>query len=349
VEQPIGDAAGSAAGRPPFEFSIWTDMRSGPGGPDPARRFAELRAEVQLADRLGYGAFWSSEQHAVDDGYLGAQLTLLAGVASLTSRLRLMPSAIVLPFHPLRHLVEQALVVDLLSGGRLALCVAGGGYEREFRLFDVDMRRRAEIMERALPMLRQGLSELRMPDGPDGGLLPVTPAPVQARIPILLGGLAGPVADRAARLADGLVIFAHADAEERVPALWHERIEPALRRHGRSVDGFHLSVGLVVWTTDDPERDWATMLGPAFEYQQRRYDEWKGAPDPAGVRPAVDRMLVDTPDELARRLMALRAAVPFAEIGLWYRLPGVPHADAMAHLERLSTVVSKLWGHRGPG
>lgn len=322
----------------PFAVSVWTDAR--PEGGEGPRRYAELIEEARLADRLGFRAFCTTEQHGVDDGYLPAQLTLLAGVAAATSRIRLMTNCLLLPLHPLRSVAEQAVVVDLLSGGRLDLGVAGGGFEREFDLLGEDMRSRAAAMEERIPLLRHALDEGSLPDGPRGASVPVTPRPAQASVPILLGGLAPPVVDRAVRLTDGLLPYDFEHPEERLPAFWEELVLPALERHRRPRDGFRFVACVQLWASEDPDRDWATLLRPAAEYQALKYAEWAGRWGDAGyqtpetLRP--EQVLIDTPEGLARRLLRMWRRAPFDELVFWYRIPRIGHEAAMTHLERVA-------------
>ena len=183
--------------RSPFTLSAWSDARPAPGDTDYARRFAELIDEAKLADQLGFHGFWTSEVHGVEDGYLGAQLPTLAAIAAVTSRVRLVTAVLVLPYYKPRQVVEASVIVDLLSQGRLELGVAVGGYQREFDLFGVDMRQRGRLLEHGVAMLRHGFDEGHIPDGPDGALVPVTPRPVQAHVPILIGGHTRPAIRRA--------------------------------------------------------------------------------------------------------------------------------------------------------
>lgn len=318
----------------PFALSVWTDVRPDPANRDWRRRYEELLAEARLADRLGFRGFWTTEQHGVDDGYLPAQLAALAGVATVTSRLRLLTNVLLLPLYQWRQVVEQAVVVDLLSGGRLELGVGLGEFTREFELFAVDRRQRGALMEQAIPFLRQGLVEGHLPDGPGGALVPVTPRPVQPRLPILVGGHAPAAVDRAVRLGDGCLPVGTQQPEENLPRFWEEVLRPALDRHGRPLSDFRVVTGVVLWVTEDPDRDWELLLKPALAYQQRRYAEWAGDPAVRAVREVRrEDAFIDTPEGVARRLLATWRRMPWHELGFWYRLPGIPHERALAHLE----------------
>jgi alkanesulfonate monooxygenase SsuD/methylene tetrahydromethanopterin reductase-like flavin-dependent oxidoreductase (luciferase family) len=325
-------------------INIWTDARPERGERDARRRYAELVEEARFADTLPFRAFCTTEQHGVDDGYLPAQLTLIAGLAATTQRLRFMTSAVLVLLQPLRSLVEQAIVADLVSGGRLELGVAAGGFRREFELFGVDMAKRAELMEQALPLIRMGLSHGELPDGPDGSMLPALPPPAQARIPIYLGALAPRAIDRAVRLTDGVIPFYLIRPEEAFPRFWRETLKPALAKHGRSLDDFRFIICTHIWAAEDPERDFKVFVRPAMEYQARKYAEWAGDwgdPGYATLEELRQRgnVLVDTPEKIAKRLLALREGCPFHELMFWYRFPGIDHDQAMAHLERVAQEV----------
>ena len=105
-----------------------------------------------------------TEQHGVDDGYLPSQLTLIAGLGTVTSRVRFRTNALLLPLYSWRRVVEEAIVADLLSGGRVDLGVAVGNYAREFELFGADITKRGELMEAALPFIRMGLRRAVPPE-----------------------------------------------------------------------------------------------------------------------------------------------------------------------------------------
>jgi alkanesulfonate monooxygenase SsuD/methylene tetrahydromethanopterin reductase-like flavin-dependent oxidoreductase (luciferase family) len=323
-------------------LNVWTDARPDRGERNGRRRYGELLDEARLADTLPFHAFCTTEQHGVDDGYQPQQLTLIAGLAGATSRIRFMTSALLLPLHPLRMVVEQAIIADLVSGGRLALGLAAGGFRREFDLFGVDMSKRGQTMEHGIPKVRQGLTEGQLPDGPDGSLVPVLPRPAQERIPIYLGGLAQRVIDRAVRLADGVLPYDFIRPDESFPQFWKEKLKPALDRHGRTLDDFRFIFHTNLWAADDPERDFEKIIRPAMEYQQTKFATWGGAELEPGYATLDDlhvrgNLLVDTPENLARRILDIRAHCPFQELTFWYRIPGISHEQSLGHLELVAS------------
>lgn len=308
-----------------------------------AAEFDEFVQLVKAAERLGFRTAWTSEQHGVDDGYLPAQLPVLAAFARETATIRLGTGVILLPLTHPRRVVEEACVVDVISNGRLILGLGAGNYPNEFRIFGVDRRQRKRLMEDGVAFIKAGLSGGRLPDGAW-----VNIAPVQRPIPLVLGGLLEPAIDRAVRLADGHFAYNFGEPEPELTAMYRQIIGPALARHRRAPSSLRLSFATILWQSDDAEREWRDTVGPAFAYQQRKYLEWEEGVASAGgygtgdLPEARRRLFVGPADELAERLTRLRQAYPFDEVVFWARLPGVPFALALEHLERLSAGVMRL-------
>ena len=123
-----GSSPGAGASKPApargFRLSIISDLRPKPGTMPSQRDYEEFLAEVALADALGYRAVRLIESHGHADGMLASPLTLLAGVAPITTRLRLTTYILPLPLYRWRRVIEDATIVDLVSGGRVELGVS---------------------------------------------------------------------------------------------------------------------------------------------------------------------------------------------------------------------------------
>src|SRR5215472_7004479 len=101
------------------QLSIYMDFRARPGVPPEAADFEDGITLVRAAERLGFAHVWTTEQHGVDDGYLPAQLPMLAALARETSRIRPGTAVILLPLTHPRRVVEEACVVGLAERGKV--------------------------------------------------------------------------------------------------------------------------------------------------------------------------------------------------------------------------------------
>ncbi|MEQ8842345.1 MAG: LLM class flavin-dependent oxidoreductase [Acidimicrobiales bacterium] len=114
-----------------------------PGPTDTAtqsRVFADALEQAELADRLGYGCWWSVEHHCTPEfSHSGAPELMNVAIAMRTSRLRVGQAGVLTPFrinHPLRA-AERVAVLDHLSGGRAEVGLARSG-GAEWATFGID-------------------------------------------------------------------------------------------------------------------------------------------------------------------------------------------------------------------
>jgi alkanesulfonate monooxygenase SsuD/methylene tetrahydromethanopterin reductase-like flavin-dependent oxidoreductase (luciferase family) len=119
-----------------------------------AQAYAETLAQIELADRLGYGCAWLVEHHFLP-GYSHASKPelLLAAAAARTARVRLGHAVIPLPLHHPVHVAERVAALDVLSGGRLEVGIGRGFSPREYATFGADMAASRELVEESLDIL----------------------------------------------------------------------------------------------------------------------------------------------------------------------------------------------------
>jgi len=129
-------------------------------------------------------------------------LTLLASVAGVTSRIRLMTSVIIVPTRETTLLARQAASLDALSGGRLSLGVGIGVRTSDYDATGVDFHRRGRREEEQLAILRRLWKGEPLGDG----IGPIGPAPARVGGPeLLVGGYVPAIAGRIARWGDGFM------------------------------------------------------------------------------------------------------------------------------------------------
>ncbi|MGE2721926.1 LLM class F420-dependent oxidoreductase [Mycolicibacterium celeriflavum] len=181
-------------------------------------------------------------------------LDLLAFLAGQTRRLGLATGVLVLPNHHPVALAKRIATVDVLSGGRLRLCVGAGWLKEEVEACGADFASRGRRIDEQLAVLR--LLWREHPDGADfhGEFFHFEnamcyPKPL-AHIPIHIGGHSRAAARRAGRFGDGFQPLGVGGAElTQLVALMREEAD----RCGRDPDALELSLGHLV-TKVDAER-----------------------------------------------------------------------------------------------
>ncbi|KUI45626.1 LLM class F420-dependent oxidoreductase [Mycobacterium sp. GA-1199] len=181
-------------------------------------------------------------------------LDLLAFLAGHTQRLGLATGVLVLPNHHPVVLAKRAATVDVLSGGRLRLCVGMGWLKEEIEACGADFASRGRRADEQLAVLR--LLWQDHPKGVDfhGEFFDFDnamsyPKPL-AHIPVHVGGHSRAAARRAGRLGDGFQPLGVGGAElTELVSLMREEAE----RCGRDPEALELSLGHLV-TKIDAER-----------------------------------------------------------------------------------------------
>jgi alkanesulfonate monooxygenase SsuD/methylene tetrahydromethanopterin reductase-like flavin-dependent oxidoreductase (luciferase family) len=114
-------------------------------------------------------------------------------------------------------------------------------------------------------------------------------------------------------------------------------VRAALERNGRSAEGFPFVLGPSVHLDDDPDRACAEAA-PAIAFQANQYRQYGTDPDkprpPAITASSLSRAdyLVGTPEQALERLQRLYDRVPYSQVSLWGRLPGLSHEQATRSL-----------------
>lgn len=119
------------------------------------QRYRLAAEQIVHAERQGFDTAWVAQHHFHEaEGGLPSPFVFLAHVAAQTSKIRLGTGVVTLPLeHPIRA-AEDAVVLDLLSEGRLEIGVGTGGTPSSFTAFGLDSAHRSEIYERSLAVVR---------------------------------------------------------------------------------------------------------------------------------------------------------------------------------------------------
>lgn len=144
---------------------------------DAADRYRLAADQARHAERLGFDTVWVAQHHFhADEGGLPSPFVFLAHLAALTSRIRLATGVVTLPLENVVRVAEDAVVADLLSGGRIELGLGSGSTPASFAAFGIEASDRTRVYDAAVQQLLDALDdrELGHPENhlyPGGGSL----------------------------------------------------------------------------------------------------------------------------------------------------------------------------------
>ena len=103
------------------------------------QRMQEYIAEARLADELGFDYMFTTEHHFTDRFSLSPSQSLsLALLAQATKRIRFGPMVVILPISQPLRVIEEMIILDHLSGGRLELGFGRGITPHEHTTYGID-------------------------------------------------------------------------------------------------------------------------------------------------------------------------------------------------------------------
>jgi putative FMN-dependent luciferase-like monooxygenase len=133
---------------------------------DAAERYRLATQQIIHAERCGFDSAWIAQHHFHEgEGGLPAPFVFLSQAAVQTSRIRLGTGIVTLPLELAVRVAEDAVVTDLISGGRLEVGVGPGGNLTAFTAFGLDAKDRHSLMNRNLDLLRTAWSGGELPGG----------------------------------------------------------------------------------------------------------------------------------------------------------------------------------------
>jgi len=319
-----------------------------PEGDDLRERFAEIREQVRLAEKLGFSAV-SKGMHYSQAPLQGfQQFPFLARLSGETETIRLVTGVALLSLHKPLDFAEQLATIDVLSNGRL-VCGVGMGYrEVEFQAFGTTMKERLKrFVENLEAVKRLWTEETVTMQGSHFNLVDATCStrPIQKpRPPIWLPGLVEPAIRRAARLGDAWDIEPFPTLDELVDMVKVYR--SALDEYGKPLPTeFPIRRAACVRETTDEA---FAACQPFLEVKYRAYYSWgHGEALPEGEKStgtgfrdlAHDRFMIGTPDEVADRIVRFNKRVGVNSFMFTVQWPGMPHEEVMESIRQLGEKV----------
>ena len=222
---------------------------------------------ARRAEELGFD-FVSVNDHLHGTTARHETWTMLAWMAAATSRIRVAPRVLAVPYRNPAVVAKMAETLDRLSQGRLILGLGGGYSDEEFESFGLGARsprQKVDGLEEAIHIARGLWSEEKLTF--DGRLYRTNGARIEPkpehRIPIWLGTYGNRALALTGRLADGWIPTYELALPEQVPAM-RDRVLAAAEREGRDPAEITAVYNLDVQVEESSEApSWVVSGSPA--------------------------------------------------------------------------------------
>jgi len=174
-----------------MKFSVW---------PAPDRSTDETLELARAADALGYYGFWYADHYMPNTGSEDLEpgdchevWSILPAVAAVTESIRIGPLVSPTSVHHPAVLANRAATLDHVSHGRMVLGLGAGWQINEHKAYGIALeapKQRVDRFEEAIQVIRSLLDEDHTTfEGEIYSIInaPSDPAPVQEKLPILVG------------------------------------------------------------------------------------------------------------------------------------------------------------------
>ena len=129
----------------------------------PKQRLDEFAAEVRLAEELGYDYFFTTEHHFTGRFSMApSQPVSLTVVAQNSERMRFGPMVVLLPISQPLRVVEELIILDQMSGGRLEIGLGRGITPHEHTSYGINTHTDVARFNEGLDIVLKALNA----DGP---------------------------------------------------------------------------------------------------------------------------------------------------------------------------------------
>jgi alkanesulfonate monooxygenase SsuD/methylene tetrahydromethanopterin reductase-like flavin-dependent oxidoreductase (luciferase family) len=279
----VGDFSGQ---RPPFSAATHAQL------------YGELLDQAQLIDQVGLDSMWLSEHHFAEDGYMPSVIPIAAALLARTRRVAVGTDRLGASLHDPIRLAEDAIALDLLSGGRFVLGLSLCYRREEFAGFGIDPSVDEPNLEALASALRAAFGGRPARAGARAvAVTPLPSSPQGPRLMIAADGERGP--ERAARLADMMMV----DPTEPWPVV--DRVVERFDRERGDNAGQLVLFTYGGLSERGPRAAWEEVE-EGFRYMRHNYDRWMGREPTRDIPPRHYRLLLGAPVEVAERALEYR-------------------------------------------
>ena len=118
----------------------WLTLALSPSPEEDSARIDQQIAQVQEAERLGFGDVWLTEHYFTGESVYNDALTFAAAIAMKTEHIRIGFAVVQMPFHHPVRLATQLALLDNLSHGRIDVGVGKGTVFNEYEFIGHGLR-----------------------------------------------------------------------------------------------------------------------------------------------------------------------------------------------------------------
>jgi alkanesulfonate monooxygenase SsuD/methylene tetrahydromethanopterin reductase-like flavin-dependent oxidoreductase (luciferase family) len=326
-----------------IRFGLQLDFRNPLQWRRPWHQFYQEMIDFAVwTESLGFDSVWLSEHHGANDGYLPSPLIAASAIAAKTSTLRIGTAIAIAPlYHPVRF-AEDSAVLDILSNGRLELGLAVGYRESEFLGYGQTLKSRGKQTDEMLEIVQRLWRGETFDYHGDFYQLTgacINPTPLQAQIPVYIGGFNQAALRRAARFGNGII--GGGDSVKR----WTD-YQSAMIAENRDPLHARLLYGLMWFiVSETPEQTW-NRVAPHVLHQINSYAQWLKGTDHAIFKPmtleqlkASNTLEVVTPNAAIEKITSLAQSAPVTDIYGMIPPAGFPLEELGKHIELFAKTV----------
>ena len=311
-------------------------------------RMQQLLAEAKLADDLGLDVFAVGEHHR-PDFIVSAPEVVLAGMATITKRIKLSSAVTVLSSTDPVRTFQNFATLDLLSNGRAEIMAGRGSFIESFPLFGQDLNDYNELFSEKLAMLMKinaseklswtGIFRERVNN------LGIYPRPLQQQLPIWIavGGTPESMARAGALNLPVTLAMLGGQPEHFLPLV--ELFRKSAVKAGHDVNKLQFALNAHAYISDDSQQA-ADELWPTYEKMMNRIGKERGWSTITRQQFEASRrhgpLLVGSPQEVADKIIAQHKI--FGNTRYLAQIVGgdIPHEKLLHSIELFATKVAPL-------
>jgi alkanesulfonate monooxygenase SsuD/methylene tetrahydromethanopterin reductase-like flavin-dependent oxidoreductase (luciferase family) len=307
-----------------------------------------LQEQVRVARDSGFASLWVPHHYATQPMQMLAPVPMLAWLLREAEGMTIGPNILIMPLLNPVHVAEDAVTMDLLSGGKYVLGIGIGYREAEFDAFNVPLAERVGRITEGVALMRRLWTEDRVTHKgkyftvADMG---VSPRPLRkGGPPIWLAAVVDAAVKRAAQIGDAWLItnFAHLSALEPQMKLYRETLKEAGKPFP---DDAPITRECYVGPTREKALE---ECRAALQYKYAAYSSWGLDAQSKGSESfqqpfedfARDRFIIGDKAFVKDEIQRYQSLLGVNHFIMRVQWPGLPHANVLRTIRTLGEIAA---------